>query len=286
MKIIKGLAIFIIMVSFGSCFDPPEFPATPEIDFRDIEFYDGASTDSLVLYITFKDGDGDLGLSDAQIDSPYHATNYFLEDGQGNLIPVATEKRYSNLPPFVKITNQKGKLATVRTRKKPAYSTLPAYTRPAFCTHYEFDSVYVSNEDKHIFDETTHKVHKVLKNQTQPDVYVLLDTFYYQVNQDHYNIEVDFLVGDGTGFREFDWRTELCSSMSNQGQTFDGRFPPLSETSSGLDGTLRYSMNSVGFVPLFSVKRLKLRVQIKDRALNKSRMIESDEFTLDKIKRN
>jgi hypothetical protein len=97
---------------------------------------------------------------------------------------------------------------------------------------------------------------------------------YFETNPNHYNITVDFLVWDGTTFKEFDFRKEFCN------QTFDGRFPPLQDNESRIEGTLLYSMSSRGFETIFSIKRLKLRVAIKDRALHESAVIETPEFTL------
>lgn len=286
MKIINGFTIFCITIFVTSCFDPPEFPTVPEISFKDIEFYDNDNSvkDSLVLYIDFKDGDGDLGLSQMQNDSPYHAVNYFLENGSGELIPVATEVRHPHLPPIIKRNSaQNGKLVTLKTRKKPEYSNLPAYTHPYYCTSYQVDSIYVSAEDSVIFDET-YNIAKYLDKESPP-VFVLLDTFYYEVNPNYYNIEVDFFVKEGQEFREFDWRKELCISSNQASLGYDQRFPVLSETSTGLDGTLRYAMGSRGLDILFSLKTLKLKVQIKDRALNLSNVVETPEFTLDKIRK-
>ena len=112
--------------------------------------------------------------------------------------------------------------------------------------------------------------------RTKPLHYQIRDTLYYTTNPNHYNIEVDFLVKDPTapgGFREFDWREEYCT-------TFDGRFPVFSDKQSSIDGILRYSMTSLGFTSVFSIKTLKLRVSIKDRALHTSNVIETPEFTL------
>ena len=41
-----------------------------------------------------------------------------------------------------------------------------------------------------------------------------------------------------------------------------------------------------GFLFLFSVKTLKLRITIQDRMLNKSNTIESGDFTLQQIKKS
>lgn len=282
MKILKGVAIFLLsIILFGSCFEPPDLPATPSIEFQSIEFKEVggfSDPDSLILYINFKDGDGDLGLSSEDISDPFHEITFFLEKGDGVLEEVSTAMRYTNLPPFINATGQTGKLATIRTRKKPGYESLPAYVAPFTCTSYIFDSVYVSQEHKAIFDDT-YNIYDTLRSTQFPDVYVLLDTFYYQINPTHYNIEVDFLTknNDGT-FTEFDWRGQFCT-------TYDGRFPILAEKPRALEGTLRYGMTSTGFLSLFSTKTLKLRIKIRDRSLKESNIAETGEFTLNQIRK-
>jgi hypothetical protein len=109
----------------------------------------------------------------------------------------------------------------------------------------------------------------------------VVDTLYFQLNPDYNNITVEFLVknSDGT-FTEFDWREAF--NYPNCGISFDGRFPILFKDKPGapLEGKIKYGMGSIGFKILFSTKTLKLRIQIKDRALNTSNFIETAEFTL------
>jgi hypothetical protein len=143
-------------------------------------------------------------------------------------------------------------------RTNPNYDTLPAFVKPYNCINWE-----IFTEDK-----------------------VVKDTLYFQLNPDHYNIFVDFLVKNPSGddYKEFDWREEFA--YPNCGISFDGRFPVLSKDLSQpgpLEGTIRYGMVSTGFKILFSIKTLKLRVRIQDRALNKSNIIETPAFRLSDI---
>jgi len=72
----------VMAVALNACFKAPEFPITPEITFNDIVFKDVsglATADTLILTINFKDGDGDLGLDEAE--------NDFIFDG-GRAYPV------------------------------------------------------------------------------------------------------------------------------------------------------------------------------------------------------
>ena len=147
-----------------------------------------------------------------------------------------------------------GTYITYKTKRtKPGYDTLPAFVKPYNCINWEVKTVNAK-----------------------------VDTFYFQLNPNHYNIFVDFFVQntDGT-FKEFDWQKEF--TYPNCGITFDGRFPRLSKDltqKTPLDGTIHYSMKSTGFLILFSIKTLKLRVRIQDRVLNKSNTIETPLFTL------
>ncbi len=147
-----------------------------------------------------------------------------------------------------------GTYVTYKTKRtKPGYDTLPAFVKPYNCINWEVKTVNAK-----------------------------VDTFYFQLNPNHYNIFVDFFVQNSDGsFKEFDWQKEF--SYPNCGIPFDGRFPRLSKDltqKTPLDGTIHYSMKSTGFLILFSIKTLKLKVTIQDRALHKSNTIETPLFTL------
>jgi hypothetical protein len=291
MKIIKGLTFFVVLVGFGSCFDPPEFPDVPEIEFDRIEFVDGVSPrpDSLILYINFKDGNGDLGLDNEDpnyVSFPFNNTFFFQEkNGQVDTLvtfAVGNTGQYD----FLEIPNPtQGKLVLPRTKNKPGYSYLPSYN----CVDYEYiidRKLIIEDDDYPAIEGTGIRIADTLyngppKDPSTPKFFQIQDTLLVAVNPNHYNIEIDFFEKIGAEFVEFDWRAApRCT------QSYDGRFPRLVEKSgSALEGTLRYTMNSIGLVELFSIKPLYLRIQIKDRALNRSNTIETPEFTLDKIKK-
>lgn len=282
MKATKGALLFgfsVLMVS--ACFDPPQFGLTPVIDYESIYYREAKAVgekDSLVLSISFKDGNGDLGLSASQIDPPFHDINYYLANN-GNITPVEKEIVYTNLPQFVAVPNgAPGKLVTSRTAEDPAYADdLPYFSDPYSCTFYTYTKVYVNEPDKNVIGDAN--VDSVLVVQGFPKVYVLLDTFYYQRNPNHVNIEVEFWVKESGGYTLFDWEKEFCTVSFNQ------RFPVLTEKTGPLEGSLQYAMVTTGLKSIFSIKTLKLRVRIRDRSLNTSEYIETPEFTLEKIKK-
>ncbi len=234
MHLIRGFGLFaIILIGVTACFNPPEFPIEPQIEFLSIQYKEygtGFDTnyDSLILTLSFKDGDGDLGLDASEDGSPYNNKFYFIQPN--------------------------GKYITYQTKRTVlGYDTLPAFVKPYNCINWE---VYKENN-------------------------IVKDTLYFELNPDYYNITVEFWVknSDGT-FTEFDFREAF--NYPACGGTFDGRFPILYKDKPGapLEGKIRYGMGSTGFKALFSIKTLKLKVQIKDRALNRSKVIETTEFTL------
>ncbi len=101
-----------------------------------------------------------------------------------------------------------------------------------------------------------------------------IDTFWVERNPDHYNYYLDILYKNEQGeFVVFDFVDSLCTS------NFYGRFFPLNTTNKTrpLEGILRYGVQS-GFQYLFPNKTIKLRIQIQDRALHKSNVIETVEY--------
>ena len=288
MKVIKGLVLFCFLaVCVSACFEPPEFTNTPEISYSKIQFkeVEGAGTnDSLILYINFKDGDGDLGLDQNNLEysaEPYQSSYYFLttagcSTGQCDTTKVSTQiVEKDGVPYFLLNTNGiAGKLVTNKTRLQPGYSYLPAYSNNN-CEFYSPDKILVPAAAADASYNITDTIQDNLKN----NYYVIEEPMLYKKNPNHYNIEVRFFVFEGAaGFVEFNWN-KLCYE-------YDGRFPFLSSQSSALEGTLRYGMANPSFLPLFSVKSLKLEVRIRDRALNVSNKVSTPQFTLDGIRVN
>lgn len=71
----KLLFILFLGVSLTACFEVPDYPDKPEIEFVKIssepklEQLSGAYKDSVVISIAFKDGNGDLGYEQWEVDS-------------------------------------------------------------------------------------------------------------------------------------------------------------------------------------------------------------------------
>lgn len=305
-KLTHKLLVFIILaIGVSACFDPPVFPLIPEIEFVSISFGetpDFSDPDSLYLRINFKDGDGNIGINQvtttngqftSNINDPFHDSNFYLSTGGSSLKEIGTETFYTDTfrngkPEFVPIKilttrNQTGKLVSLKNQAN--FNGLPSFNPSKLnCQNFKKEKLFVFIADWDIIDDSYAIASDTLTDGFGNEFIELKDTLYFQPNPNHYTIEVDFFVkepnhpdADATGFREYDWRKEFCT-------TYDGRFSQLSDTSTPLEGTLGYSMESAGFKFIFSVKTLKLRISIKDRDFNVSNVIFTPEFTLDQIK--
>ena len=295
MKIVKGIAIvFTFLIILGSCFDPPEFPNTPEIVFEDLlfkEIGDKTVADSLILTISFRDGDGDVGIDADQINQPFHELNFYAAGSQ-QLIAMGTNT-YSDLEfDVLNSANVNGKLLTYRDiRTNSNYDTLPRFEGFFRCTNYLVDTILIADDAAQIIDNSYTIVDTLFFGSGIPSLYEVADTFYIQSNPFHYNLEIDFLTKDPTipgprdeeGFVEFNWRT-YTPTGDGCGQTLDARVPVLGENSRALDGSIRYGMQSIGFREIFKTNLMKFRITLRDRALNTSNVIVTPAFTLDDIK--
>ncbi|HEY3406388.1 MAG TPA: hypothetical protein VGK59_23530 [Ohtaekwangia sp.] len=298
MKLIKGLLLFGLLVAgTSSCFEPPDFADEPKINLDDIYFGVSPSLtdmDSVVIELRFEDGDGNLGLVDNQQENfglyiahtsdPFHPNNYFLADN-GNLTPVTTFTGYSNdnrtFTPVLNLQpNQQGMLATDRTRNEPGYEDLEPNTFPDKCYHYTNVKLYIVGDDSRVIDDTYNIIDTI--RDFEVPLYVVEESFYTEKNPNHFNIFVDWLVYDpGIGdYVEYNWEESSLECAAS----FDGRFPVISQTDTPLEGVIRYSMKSNGFLIILGFSKFKLRIRIQDTDLNSSNIIETPEYTLQDIR--
>lgn len=285
MNVAKGVAILCFFsILLGSCFDPPEFDNSPKITFRKIAFIETpefVNPDSLVVTLDFEDGNGDLGLPSTGLDQTVPTGDHFLIDNNGQISTIEVEtvviNGNENITFFHIPNGIDAELMTYRVRERPGYDTLPppVSNSKIDCRYYLSKQFVIEAADLSVMHPYA-SIEDTITTQ-QGTYFKMSDTLFFQTNPSHYNIEVDFFVKAPDGsFQEFSWLKEYCS-------TYDGRFPVLADSGTALEGTIIYAMTSVGFRDLFAGKRLKLQIRIKDRALNVSNVVDTQEFTLDAI---
>lgn len=96
--------IFLIAclpVLMASCIKQVEYPPVPVVEFKDFIRY--GNNDSCDLVFHFRDGDGDIGLDDNEIQPPYDSSNiyfsnvffvYYYKNAEGKFV-----KYYNTSPP-------------------------------------------------------------------------------------------------------------------------------------------------------------------------------------------
>lgn len=282
-----------LIVILLSCEEEPNYPAQPYIEIESLEFRDSpdvSDRDSLILTFKYRDGDRDLGLERYDLSDPYHAQNYYLAS-DGKVTPVGTF--YTDaLETIIDLDAIGGKLVTPNTRLKPGYDFLPPNEYPFSCTHYVHTTIYLTNTE--LIDETDNAYSVEVIPGFNIPVYEVTGTFYATKNSNHSNLEVDFFVEDVDGqFKEFNWETDIDPAICSFG--FNARFPKPSEKltqnppfeiikKNKYEGQITYNMASVGFQYLFANKKIKLRLKIRDRALNESNVVETTPLTLEELK--
>ncbi|MGL1885961.1 MAG: hypothetical protein OCD76_05555 [Reichenbachiella sp.] len=253
---IYALVLLVLSMSLFSCTEPDPFPETPKIEFAGLKFVEldqNGMFDSLVLSFDFEDGNGDLGLRSDDNTYPYQDLSYIIDSVQTNSSGNATDFRFVTYqmnevyPPFYYLAaTTTGGIFDFFSEEdnRPSYS----------CVDYEIES------------DTINSI-------------ITSDTLYITRNENRYNIYVRFFRDRGEGFEEFDF---IDREPFSCGIPFHGRFPILDAENIGtsLQGTIKYSMTSLGWVQVLREFPFKLKFYIYDRSLNKSNEVETPEFKL------
>ncbi len=123
--------------------------------------------------------------------------------------------------------------------------------------------------------------YEIIRKETSVNdtLVVTADTIYVVRNPDHFNFFLEFLVKKNGEFIPYNPALER-----NCAPPYHGRYFVLNTARDirPLTGELQYSLLS-GFRLLFRNDTIKLRIQIQDRHLNKSNIIETDEFMINDI---
>jgi hypothetical protein len=216
MKAFKTFILFSFGISLilWGCMDAPDMSPVPKISFKNIAFKPSSTNpDSLIIYIEFEDGDGDLGLAGNELNPPYHEFEY-IKDANGQRIKFGSSP---DLPPYN-------------------------------CTDW-------------------------IRHES--------DTFLVKFNENRNNYFIDFYRKTDGEYEKLTWRRRDSMQDCEVELNFNGRFPILFNNTKGgpLIGTLRYGIANFVFRSLRN-DTLMLEIFIKDRALNKSNVIQTPDFTL------
>jgi len=130
MKQIRQIFLFLLILVLSDCKQRPTFPASPEIAFvsvKKLTVYDTdnkPTKDSVTVSISFKDGDGDLGTSDADVIN-YYTDVYALQNGEykqvieKDTIPIVYHTKNGRFPAL----NPDGRQGPVEGTLERGFST-------------------------------------------------------------------------------------------------------------------------------------------------------------------
>ena len=277
MKMSRLLVVALFCGMFvTSCLNPPDYPDAPEITFKDVSYKKGGPSadggfdpDTVFLTLSFKDGDGDVGVSTDEFSPPFNDRWYLLKSPLRADKTVPDDCRsYDKQCWYVNTENfsEFDKYVDYSDRRKlPQYASLEAFEKPFDCLNWE---IWYWDHDA--------------KPDT-PDV--PLDTLYFQLNTHYNNIFIEFQVrtdNPGELYKPFDEK-EFFNFPACGVRIFDGRIPILQDDPNGgtpLEGDIRYAIPSVSYQTIFGGKTLRLKAYIEDRALNQSNVVFTRDFTL------
>ena len=265
MRFIQQISIItLLLTGLASCFDPPEYPVTPSITYENVVFKDSDDptiSDTLVVSINFKDGDGNLGI-DGTLNVPPFNNRWYFRTSPATQCESGLSEPCSKIQRSVYDPAKLDEYITYKMRRTtPGYDTLPEFKTPYNCTNYEI-----------VYDELLRPT----------------DTIYFQLNKGFYNFFMDIYVKQpDASFQKFDWSRQftfpLCVTDGS-----NGRFPVFTKGDDlsqkiPLEGTINYRFTSTALLATFSIKTIKLKIRIVDRDFNFSNEIETPEFTLQQI---
>lgn len=257
MKLSSWVLLVFSVAAAGSCFQPPDYPSRPEIEFEGVYYDDGQFEDAIVVSFKFKDGDGDLGLGASESETlPPFNERWYYSSVPFQLEGCKDSNRCHYLPNPVTQAAEFAKVIKYKTKRlnMPGADTLKPFVKPYWCTRWE-----------------------VVTDETEKTI----DTVYYLANPHYNNIFITFQVKNGNDYIDFDDGVLLnfpeCVDLA-----YNSRIPLLrgSEPGAPLEGRISYAIKSVDFKVLFGAKLLRLKFYIEDRALNRSNVVITDDFTL------
>lgn len=246
------------LLSLVACGGPPNLPETPKISYKGIAFEVTTTTVGTVpiethaLKLTFNltDGDGDIGLSGADSDRPYHEFDLIKDPKTGQAI------NFGQRP------------------EDPPFNCLDwIIESPAGVPK---DAITDYNKDGDFKDTLL-----VAFNPNRHNIFV--DFFIKQPNGSFKESDVRAWPPGSSNEKTFCNRETFdgripCLSSADKPCNF------VINTRRPIKGQVTYKMISGGFLSVFRTSTIKIRFQIQDRKLNKSNIVETPEFTLQSIR--
>ena len=293
-KLAKILIIGILFIVTG-CYDEEQFPDTPRIEFRSLEFIDSPnSSDSLVLSFHFEDGDANLGTTPNDF-IPRYALYVDSEPKiltEGNLDEA--------VPPIFQAPVYFENLDLVQ-RDQNIFTVLgnsnsfPAILDNTVFSNSVDDIVFecpdLINQNLGLFDTTNVKLYEVVQPDTSVAFFLYNELLTQNINsvvpaeflETYYNFVIQFESIVNGEVQVIDFREVLNETDCSLGN-FNARIPLFDDE--GRSGTITYNIISLLLKTGIRDDPFQVRFYVYDRAGNRSNEVVSPPFLLRDITRN
>ncbi|MEO9484995.1 MAG: hypothetical protein ABJG47_16155 [Ekhidna sp.] len=287
-KLLRNILPLIALV-LTSCFDKDIFPDTPKITFEDILFYDGTTTDSLILSFSFEDGNGDLGVLQARdILPPYNEFNVYL-DSRDSVITVGNIDMA--VPPVYKAALITENFVPIRITNTSIIVNASESDYPVFSFTKEFFSDNVldvpqtcpdlANQDGTFLESITLTpyvlVDEVNLTPASAGSQVIRTAIPVERVETYYNFIIEFQKKVGENYVPLNYQQIFGTDKCDIG-IFNGRIPLYDPE--GKSGTITYAIQSTVLRLAFLDDVIRAKFYVYDRAGNKSNEVTSADFVL------
>lgn len=245
---ILQISIILVTLVVSGCFGPPVFPDNPVIGYESLTFGSDPENrrDSMLLTFRIEDGNGDIGLDERELGTPYHPYNVIV-DSRDSLVTLTD---VDVVPPLYAVDPMGNRRLFSEDDSRPAYE----------CESYAI--LEYRGENDTFFIE---------QNEYHNNIYI---DFLKKENGDYRVLDFSEELGiQDCGLTDFDGRIPIFDS-DNLGRSLSGTISYTMPTS--LTGMYQFLLQRDTF---------RLRFYIYDRALTKSNVVETPDLTLPDITR-
>ena len=287
-KTAKILSI-VLLVVLSSCYDEEQFPDTPQIEFRSLEFIDGQFSDSLILKFYFEDGDANFGVFENDFSPEF---SLFVDSEP----KILTEANIDNAVPPVFLAalvldnvlpvRRDGNTVTI----VPGAPSYPAFIQSEIYTDtpdtITFNCPNIINENLALFDTTDVTVYNFddprYREIFTQDIDSQVPALYQET---FYNIIMRFEKIVNGEPQVIDFGEVFGQSNCSAGpESFNARVPFFVDDARS--GTVTYNMISLELRIGIGDDPFQLRFFVYDRQGNKSNEVVTPSFFLRDITRN
>lgn len=294
---VAKISCIVLLFALTSCYDEEQFPDTPHIEFRSLEFVDTQTSDSLILKFYFEDGDANLGVFENDFSPEY---NLFVDSEP----KILTEANIDDaVPPVFLAPLFLDNVVPIRFSGNtitiiPGASSYPAFIQDEVYTDnpdtIDFDCPDVINQNLALFDTTDVTIYDFVEprydeiftqdiNSPVPALY--RETFYNMIVRFQRIINGEPETDEDGRPKYIDFGEVFGETGCSGGpESFNSRIPFFVEDARS--GTITFNMISFFLRIGLGDDPFRMLFFVYDRSGNKSNEVITPPFVLSEITRN